>query len=363
MLQDIDLRELAEMESSGRDFVSLYFSRRDGFGSLSHREGRLRDLLEDAPDEREHFDETMRRIHALLDNQPVDAEGACVFGSAVLDFVKGYPLEMPVPNVLRVGVGPYIRPLAELQDEYTTFAVVACDNEEARVYLVTNETADLEDRVRGDVKNRVRKGGWSQKRYARRRDHQLRHYAKEIAARLSESVRRRDLERILLVGSEETMREIEEQLPDPVAEKVIGREIFDLDRRLEEIVDRAYGIYFEEERSEERSLWERVKGEYMSGGLAALGGADVLEALEMGRADTVIVTRDAQLDGTRCRECGQVAPGKLDRCPGCRSDSVFAADLVEAMVERAERTSAAVEFSDEIPGLSKVGHVAALLRY
>jgi len=41
----------------------------------------------------------------------------------------------------------------------------------------------------------------------------------------------------------------------------------------------------------------------------------------------------------------------------------FAADLVEVIVEKSERTSTEAEFSDEIPGLSKAGHVAALLRY
>lgn len=363
MLQDINLRELAEMQSNGRDFVSVYFSGPGGLNALKSRERNLRDMLKDELDEAEHFEATMKQIKSLLEENPTDAEGVCVFACAVLDFVRGYPLEMPVPNLLRVGPSPYIRPLAELQDEYTTFAVVACDNHAARLYLVTNETAELEDRIKGDIKNHVRKGGWSQKRYSRRRDNQLNHYAKEIAQTLADIVRTEALQRVLLIGSSETMQEIEDQLSPDVAEKVLAKEAFDLHRGTDEIVERAYEMYFDEERDEEQRLWESIKNEYRGGDLAAFGPKEVLEALKVGRAEAVIVTRDAKIKGIRCRDCEQSAAGEMEQCPSCQSTSVFSVDLVEVLTENAELTSARTEYSDEIAGLTEVGHVAALLRY
>jgi hypothetical protein len=38
-------------------------------------------------------------------------------------------------------------------------------------------------------------------------------------------------------------------------------------------------------------------------------------------------------------------------------------DLIDELVRQAELTSATVEFTDPIPGLARVGDVAALLRY
>ena len=363
MLQDIDLRELAGMTGNGRDFVSVYYHGPDGLDSLKDRERNLRALLEDDPEEAEHFELSVQLIRDLLDDQPSKAEGVCVFACAVLDFVRGYPLEMPVPREMVVGPAPYIRPLAELQDEYQTFAVVACSNDATAIYLVTNESIDEEERIRGGVKNHVRKGGWSQKRYARRRENQLHHYAQEAAEALEDLVRRRGIGRIVLMGAEGAMNEIEDALPDAIAEKVVGKEAFDLHRGQDAVVEEAYALYFAEERDEEQRLWDRIKNEYMRHGLAAVGPTEVLAALGQGRAETVLVTRNATIRGVQCRDCETVVHGAPQTCQSCGSKSVFELDLIDVLTQQAQLTSAFVEFSDEIAGLTKARHVAALLRY
>jgi peptide subunit release factor 1 (eRF1) len=363
MLQDIDLRELANLRGNGRDFVSIYFRTEDGLDSLKSRERTLRALLEDDPDEAEHFDMTMARIRAVLEENPTSAEGMCIFGCALLDFIRGFPVGMPVPGEMHVSDSPYIRPLAELQEEYQTFAVVACDNDSTRIYLVTNRTAEVEEQIRGGVKNHVRKGGWSQKRYSRRRDQQLRQYAKEVADVLTSLTDRSGIGRIVLLGSEETMLAIEQELPERVGRNVVGREAFDLHRGQEALVDEAYELYFAEEREEEQRLWDRIKNEYMRHGLAAVGPTDVLAAVQQGRVDALLVSRNADVRGTQCRECGATVHGTPQTCQSCGSSSVFEVDLVDGLAKECERTSATIEFCDEIEGLQKSGGVAALLRY
>lgn len=363
MLQDIDLRELSQMQGSGRDFVSVYFRGEDGIDILRSRERALQSMLEDEPDEAEHFALSMRLVHDLLQENKVRAEGVCVFACGLLDFVRGYPLSMPVPNEIRVGPSPYIRPLAELQDEYQTFALVACDNSATRIFLVTNREAELEEQIKGGVKNHVRKGGWSQKRYSRRRDNQLQRYAGEVVDALRQLVTAHNIDRIVLAGSEETMREIQEELPEELAKKVVGSEAFDLHKSDDELVDEAYQLYFAEEIEYEQRLWERIKNEYQRHALAVVGATDVLDAFRSGRVDTAIVTADAKLRGTQCRGCEYTVHGTPETCQQCGSKSVFEVDLVDAFARQAELTSARLEFSDPIAGLSKVGDVAALLRY
>jgi peptide subunit release factor 1 (eRF1) len=101
----------------------------------------------------------------------------------------------------------------------------------------------------------------------------------------------------------------------------------------------------------------------MQNGRAATGPTDVLAALQQGRAEHLIVTRDAEITGTQCRECDHVVHGTLESCQQCGSGSVFQIGLVDEMARQAELTSATVEFSDPIGGLTRVGHVAAMLRY
>lgn len=306
---------------------------------------------------------TMARIRAVIEENPTEAEGMCVFGCALLDFIRGYPLSMAVPNEMHVGASPYIRPLAELQEEYQTFAVVACENDGARIYLVTNHSADAEEQIRGGVKSHVRKGGWSQKRYSRRRDKQLQQYAKEVVQALEALTGRHGIGRIVLMGSRETMHAIEGELPQQVADKVVAKEPFDLDRGEDAMVDEAYEHYFAEERDEEQRLWDQIKNEYMAHGAAAVGATEVLAAVRDGRVDAMLVTRDAEVRGTQCRECETIVHGTVQTCQNCGSASIFEVDLIDVLAKECQRTSAAVEFSDEMEGLKKAGHVAALLRY
>ena len=128
-------------------------------------------------------------------------------------------------------------------------------------------------------------------------------------------------------------------------------------------MDEAYALYFEAERDSERRLWERIRDEYFRGGLAVAGPDDVLRAALVGRVEAMIVTRDARFEGVRCRSCENLSSGRPERCPVCGSEGVFEVELVDALVRQLELTSAEAEFCDPIPGLSKLGDVAALLRY
>jgi peptide subunit release factor 1 (eRF1) len=363
VLHQIDLRELAAMSGPERAFVTLYSSGPDALGSLRDREERIRRLLADEPAELEHFEESLRMIRETLEEEKIEG-GIALFSCWALEFLVGYPLSVPTPDLLWVGASPYIRPLAELQDEHESFAVVVMDNRECGLHLVTASEPLQAARVRGDVKNHVKKGGWSQKRYQRRRQNELLHYAKDVADTLDRLVQESGVERVVLLGSQEPLGELEAALPAALAEKVVGRDTaVQVGGDLEDLLEAARALAEEQERAEEARLAERIRDEYLKGGLAAFGERDVLAALREGRVEALLVTRDARLRGMRCRDCELLAAAKPQQCPGCRSTSVFEVDLVNEMVALAAQTSAESEFADPTPVLEEAGGVAALLRY
>lgn len=362
-LQSIDVRAFAELQEAERAYLSLYASSPESLNMLNQRAERIRQLLSDAPDELAYFERNLETIHDWLDDHGFDGAGLCVFACELLDYVQGIALPVAPEDTLRVGAAPYIRPLVELQDEYENFLIVAADNEATRIIQVTSALAETADRVRGDIKNHVRKGGWSQQRYERRRDKELLHYAKEINEVLGDLVRTGKFERIVLLGSEETLAKLQDAFTPDVAERVVGASTADLHAEETTLIKSAYELFFAEEREEEERLWERIQAEYLSDGLAAVEPEEVLEALVMGRAAELLVTRDVELTGTRCAACERVTAAAVERCPHCDDEQVFPVDLVEELVRQAELTSAPVEFSDPIPGLTGVGDVAVLLRY
>jgi peptide subunit release factor 1 (eRF1) len=359
----LDLRALSEMHGPDRAFVSCYLAGPGSVSGLVQRERRVEALLSDSEDERTHFRESMALVRKWLEAHPVGPSGACVFACWALGFVDGAALAVSVPDDLRLGASAYIRPLAELRDEYESFVVVAADNEGTRILVVTAEASKDVDRVRGGVKNHVKKGGWSQARYARRREKELLLYAKEVEKVLSDLTRQERYRRIVLLGSREAIDEIEGLLPDDTKKLVVGKQTVNLKDGDDALLDKAYGFFFAQERDNERALWDTIRDRLFGGGLAAAGADDVLRAANEGRVDRVLVARDAALPGTRCRACDVAHAGKLARCPACGGEDVFEADLVNTLTRQVELTKATIEFSDPIPGLAAVGNVAALLRY
>ena len=357
-----DLRALADRTGPDRAFLSIYLARADDRGLLDARFDQIRSFLSDQPDELEHFEENVELIRPLLD-APFEEESRAAFACWALDYREGHDLPVPVPTLVRVDSSPYVRPLAEMEDEYEDFAVVVADNTAASVYLVSAADMEQEGRVRGDVKNAVKKGGWSQKRYARRREKELERYATDVAEQLEALRREYAFDRLVVLGQEEAMRAVTDALSGPMRERIVGQKSIDVgadDQKTERV---AFDLYFDGEREDEEELWDQIKAGVLSDGLGVAGPSRVLKAVQAGRVDTIMVERDAEIEGSRCRDCENLAHGKPQTCYQCGSKDLFAVDLVNELAELAAQTSADVDFVDPFDGLAEVGRVAALLRY
>jgi|GEM_PF-426400 len=359
----INLQDLAGYEAPERAFLTLYLSGPEAVERLDDQADRVRRVLAGDDDEMEHFENSLEMVRTWLDENPFDSEGQVVFACWALDLVRGFPLAVSPPDRLWLGASPFIRPLAELQDEYETFAVVAADNSATRIFLVSSTLVADEARVRGDVKNRVKKGGWSQKRYARRRKEQLHHYADEVVDVLRKMAEESEFQRIVLLGQKEAMEEIAGALPQQLADRLLEPRRADVQEERDELMGAAMEVFTAGERSDEEHLWTRIREEAVGHGLAALGATEVLEAARAGRVEAMAVVRDAELRGTRCRECENVVHGTPKTCQACGSASVFEIDLVDELTRQVALHAGETDFTDPIPGLKDAGGVAALLRY
>ena len=366
MFAEIDLRKLAEMTAPDRAFLSLYLEGPKSFAKLEKRFPKIRRMLAEGSggrDEREHFDQNLESVLKYLKKNPLESGSLCLFSCWALDFFQAIPITARVKDLVWIDSSPFIRPLAELQDEYENVAVVVADNKRARVYLVSSALAGSETAIEGNVKNHVKKGGWSQKRYERRRDKQLLLYAKKIADKLGQLDREETFRRILLVGGKEILRSVAKNLPPALAKKVVGQKALDLGRGDEAIRREIMDLFFEEERLSEKRLWEAIRGEYLRGGLGVVGLDEVLEAAQAGRVEKVVVNRTYRPQGARCRDCSHLHPIESETCASCDSTSLYPVGIVNELVEILHQTGAEIDFVDPLPSLSGVGDIAALLRY
>jgi len=363
---DVDLRALAEMTAPDRVFVSVFLAGPKSVEGLPKRFRDIRRVLraEGDDDEREHFDQNVKLIEEHLKRNPLQAGSLCLFACWALDFLQAIPLsaKTPVADGVWIDSSPYIRPLAELQEEYENVAVVVADNKKARVFLVSSAVAGDEQTVTGNIKNHVKKGGWSQQRYERRRDKELLLYAREIADALARLDREASFRRVLLLGGKEVLRILGENLPKHLARRVDTKAL-DLGKGEQAVRDEMMALFTEQERRSEQDLWERIRAEYLREGLGTVGLDGVLEAAKAGRVEEMIVDRQYRPEGRRCRDCENLQTGSGAACSACGSASLFEVGMVNEIVELLNLTGAKVDFADPIPTLTDAGRIAALLRW
>lgn len=366
MFSEINLRKLTEMTASDRCFLSLYFNHTTDWTDIEKQCDALSRALnisdEAEKDERNHLNENLNLVRQHLDQHPLKEGAIAVFACWMLDYLQVVPIPAGVDDLVWIDSSPCIRPLAELQEEYENVVVVVADNKRARIFTVSSAVAGDASSVHGNVKNHVKKGGWSQQRYERRRDKQLMVYSREINAMVQTLCTGETISHVVLLGGKEIIQEIMNNLPESIR-KITGFKVMDLGKGDAAIRDEMFELMQSLERETELDLWERIRREYLRGGLGTVGLQAVHSAAAEGKVDTMIVARDFKPVGCRCRQCQSLFMEPLTQCTQCGSESLFTIDAVEELVETVELQGGVTDFVDAPQSLVECGSIGALLRF
>jgi peptide subunit release factor 1 (eRF1) len=255
---------------------------------------------------------------------------------------------------------PFLFPAARLLDDFEACAVVYADHTRATIYLAALGSLQEESRLRGDIKNHVRKGGWSQQRYERRRDKQIHQYCSAVVEKLAELVERERLRRIVLAGDRILLGELEKRMPAAMVKQVVSRLAMEGKKEPRRIFQEILSAAAEEEKREERWLLDAIRSEQLSGGNAVAGPADTLAALKEKRVRWLLVGPMKDTDFWRCTGCGSSGLGKQLACPDC-SAAVYSQTAANEFMDLAFATGSRVEFAGE--DLQELNGVGALLRW
>ena len=365
MLVSSDLKKLAEMSTSERAFLSVYLAGPHSVAGLEKKFERIRRLLRTGgpeKDEKEYFDDNVHVVTEYLDRYPLKTGALCIFSCHVLDVFRTIPLSAPVEDLIRIDSSPFIRPLAELREEHATAAVVVADNKKARIFVVSMAETGSEEVIRGNVKNHVKVGGWSQQRYERRRDNELHKYALEIVEALAKIGRSEEIDHILMVGSKETLRAVHENMPHEMRNKVVEKAT-DLSKGHSSVNKDIMELFREEELTTGQEHWEKIRAEYLRGGLAVIGPEEVLHMAKAQRIEHIVVDRTFQLPGIRCRSCGNLNIGPVKSCPACGAESLYEVEVFNEILDMVYLSGGTACFTDPIRTLTDSGGIAAHLRY
>ncbi len=369
-LHDIDIKRLSNIFDADNEdtFISIYLDLNDPNGEkfLEKRRKACRTTLHGKRDLVNNFDATYERALELVGvgkkEKGRGAKSVLIFASVKNDLFEVQTLGVTVDNLMVVDTSPYIRPIARLRDEWETFGLVIVDQQHFQIYVVSCGSVETEERLKKDIMNKHTKGGWSQARFQRLRKNAIDAFLREAAATTEEVMQEEGIARLVVAGPGHAKNDFIEELHPKIQEAVTG--VFDYSQKspAHDAVERAVEMVSDEEKEDSDMAVENLQAEILRNGLAVYGLKETRDAVAQGKAELLLVSKDLKVGGWICEKCQLTSPGARSECPICGS-TTSEVDVIEEIIEFAERMDTDIEFVADNEVLQGLGGVAALLRY
>lgn len=261
------------------------------------------------------------------------------------------------------GPRPHLLPLEALLESFESFCTALIDREKARIFMIVGGRIEEVSDVLDDVPGWHDQGGWAQARMQRHiKDHVQRHLKRVSEALLRQHENQR-FDHLILAGPDDVVAELERELHDYVRRTVVARVTQPMTARAADVLEATLALEQELQTRREWETVDRLASEVASAtGRAVAGLDDTLLALESGRVETLVLAFGLEASGVRCTSCGHLATSG-ERCSVCGRDVEEAPDLVEEAIELALRQRCEVETVQDVPGLTTLGGLGALLRF
>lgn len=302
------------------------------------------------------------------------------------------PIEPLSVRVYRCDQEFILDPLYDMLEVKEVYGLLIIERNEATIGVLKGKSIEMVDYMTSGVQGKTRAGGQSARRFERLReaaDHEFRKRIGEHADRIF--LDRENLVGILVGGPGHTKNTFVDGgfLHHELRKKIIG--ILDTSYNgeygLRELVDRAKDILQNLELTQERELVQHFLKQLVNDEPVTYGEKEVRHALQIGAADTVLLSEDLDLYRVTitCEVCEYQEEKTLSEeklkefkealgdmnCPDCGNIKLVIQEekeLIEEFSELADATGATVEListeTEEGMQLMKAfGGIAALLRF
>jgi peptide chain release factor subunit 1 len=396
------IARLSGKEGKGKEFLSLYLP---GGTSITETIRFLKEksgfLDANSRDIEERVQEVIKTaIQRLKLHTEISGNGLAVFAGvygengsdgSVMNVEEMVPPE-PVGAFLFGVEGHFLlEPLREMVRGQRVVGLLALDSKEASFGIFQNERLDVTETITSGIAGKSGKGGSSQRRYERERDMAVTYFFHRVGEHAAKAFLENRAVSVLIVGGpgltkEDFLKgdflhyELRTVLLDVVDTQSAGAEA------LSEMLDKSSEMLKNMCGPEEKRIVDRLlKHMGQDDGLAIAGLDSVLEALENGEVEVVLVTDSIDMIDVVavCRRCGlprskivakehkvgEVQSMASSPCERCKSIDyeVEQKDIVDVLEDLASQTNAVVEVistvSEEKAKLTSFGGFAAILRY
>jgi peptide chain release factor subunit 1 len=283
----------------------------------------------------------------------------------------------------------HLDPLLEMVKPNEYYGIIVIDKREATIALLVGKKYEIMGHFTSNVAGKIKAGGQSSGRFE-----QLRIEAeKEFFGRVSEKLNMAmlphgdRLKGLIVAGPGITKNEfLEREMIDyRLKEKILGTidTSYTDESGIREVMQKSDELLKDAEVTKERGLINKFLELIARDGLVAYGEKEVFEAIDAGKASTVLVSEGLGWEVVKieCEKCGSIeefiikeplkfkpSDLKCKKCDSPKVEELEEIDYLDFLIEKAHSTSAEVKvISIETPEgeqfLKSFGGLGAFLRY
>ncbi len=307
------LRQLAEFAPDHGRVLSVYLNLDPSeFATPPARASAITSVMNDAQHKIEeangdlpHADKMALRadvdaVREVLQQPGIADDGTCavaVFACGPAGLLETVRVGRPLESRVVIDDTPFIQPLTRALVG-GLWCVLLANRRIARIFTGTPEQLEETDRIEDSVHSQHKQGGWSQARYQRSVEEEVRDHLTHTAAVVFELFRREGFEHLLIGAPEETVGDLERKLHPYLKERLAGHVRVSVEgSSAEEVRAEASRGIEEHERRRERELLDRLEHGLGAGGRAAAGNDEVLRCLDEARVDTLLLAEGFRASG------------------------------------------------------------------
>jgi peptide subunit release factor 1 (eRF1) len=310
-------------------------------------------------DERMALKDDVQRVRDVLAGSDLatnGTRGVAVYACKELEVLEVLKLRRPVASKVVLDRTAFIEPLV-LQGTDEQWMVLLSNRRATRIFVGPGDELEETDRIVDDIHSKHDQGGWSQTNYQRSIEKDVSDHIGRATELAFEIYKTRALDRVLIGAPEELLGELKSKLHPYLRERIAGKFSVDIENASLDDVRAEAGRAIEAHvRKCEREALDRLVEAVGRGGRGAAGIAQVLDALNQARVETLLIAENFRAGGRRDFEAGLLLPEDADA--GEPVD-----DIVEPAIERAIEQSASplvVRYHDD---LQPLGGIGAVLRF
>lgn len=317
---------------------------------------------------RADLDRVIHLSQDLLNSRGNGAHAKAIFACSARNFWREYDLPAQLSGTqLILNRRFHLKPLAQLLGAFPSLGIALVDRHRARLFdLRLGELTEIEDFFH-TLPHRGRSdgfagydGGHAERRVA----DEARQHFKNVAEALKNALDRGMFEKWILGCQEPHWPQIEAQLHPYSTQRLLGR--FPTEVGYEstgEIRAHAQRIFQEWQEKRQRELVNETLSQARANGRGATGLRRVLQSLEVGEMQTLLLGENYHAQAVECTNCGHLDAHLVNACPACGREMPQVVDVAEALLPRVIRGNIELFYVKGDPEFDKVGNIAAVLRF